>query len=450
MKSFSPFHRLLSTVFFLILFTTLSTALMQHLKIRNDPRTKFFVDNFGFEAGGLLNLTMTNFALDPPKDFASLKAGFIVEKAQTDATRFIDEADDDMPCFFQDLQASEQETYDHHLHEFRITKPNGHFVHHIQDGLQGFYNIFFVSCEAGHHVSFDLYIDLHNVGYDGSVSYLSAGDAPLATVYGTLFVLYIAILVLWIVQLRKAEKGVFMVHHLMTALVVLKCLSILFKAIELHYLRIYGLAGGWATIYYIFAFLKGIMMFVVIALVGTGFTFVKPFLSEKDKKIFMIVIPLQVLDNIAMIVVEETLPGSQGWFTWKDIFTFVDIICCGAIILPIVWSIKHLKEAAQVDGKAAKSMQKLTLFRQFYLIVVSYVYFTRIIVYLLDASLPFRWLWLGVVFTEAATLAFFVVVGYQFRPVADNPFLALDDEATSEDPGSLLGDVELQEKASGN
>jgi G protein-coupled receptor 107 len=40
--------------------------------------------------------------------------------------------------------------------------------------------------------------------------------------------------------------------------------------------------------------LKGAVLFITIILVGTGWTFVKHILSDKDKKIFMIVIPLQV------------------------------------------------------------------------------------------------------------------------------------------------------------
>lgn len=40
--------------------------------------------------------------------------------------------------------------------------------------------------------------------------------------------------------------------------------------------------------------LKGAVLFITIVLVGTGWTFIKHILSEKDKKIFMIVIPLQV------------------------------------------------------------------------------------------------------------------------------------------------------------
>jgi hypothetical protein len=65
------------------------------------------------------------------------------------------------------------------------------------------------------------------------------------------------------------------------------------------------------------------MMFVVIALIGTGWAFIKPFLGEKDKNIFLVVIPLQILANIAIIVLEETAPGSQGWFTWVSSFSLL-------------------------------------------------------------------------------------------------------------------------------
>jgi hypothetical protein len=40
--------------------------------------------------------------------------------------------------------------------------------------------------------------------------------------------------------------------------------------------------------------LKGALLFITIALIGTGWAFIKHILSDKDKKIFVIVIPLQV------------------------------------------------------------------------------------------------------------------------------------------------------------
>ena len=67
--------------------------------------------------------------------------------------------------------------------------------------------------------------------------------------------------------------------------------------------------------------------------------------------------------------------------------------------------------------------------------VVAYIYFTRIMVFLLAATIPFYLLWLGELFTELATLLFFVVTGFSFRPAVDNPYLPArseDDEADRE------------------
>ena len=48
------------------------------------------------------------------------------------------------------------------------------------------------------------------------------------------------------------------------------------------------------------------------------------------------------------------------------------------------------QDAQHTDGKAAVSLEKLKLFRHFYVMVVCYVYFTRIIVYLLRITVPFQ------------------------------------------------------------
>ena len=40
--------------------------------------------------------------------------------------------------------------------------------------------------------------------------------------------------------------------------------------------------------------MKGALLFVTIIMLGTGWTFIKHVLADRDKKLFMIVIPLQV------------------------------------------------------------------------------------------------------------------------------------------------------------
>ena len=91
----------------------------------------------------------------------------------------------------------------------------------------------------------------------------------------------------------------------------------------------------------------------VIVLIGSGWSFVKPFLSDRDKRIVMIILPLQVLNNVALVVTEEENQGNADWAAWRDILHLFDIICCCAILFPIVWSIKHLREAAATGAFAS-------------------------------------------------------------------------------------------------
>ena len=128
--------------------------------------------------------------------------------------------------------------------------------------------------------------------------------------------------------------------------------------------------------YYFFTAVRGLLLFTVVVLIGTGWSFLKPFLNEREKQVLLIVIPLQVFANIATIILDDNGPALNGWLEWRDLFHLLDIICCCAILFPIVWSIKHLREAAMTDGKKVRNMNKLILFRQFYVMVVAYIYFT--------------------------------------------------------------------------
>eukprot|EP01025_Chloroclados_australasicus_P050736 TRINITY_DN5872_c0_g1_i2.p1 TRINITY_DN5872_c0_g1~~TRINITY_DN5872_c0_g1_i2.p1 ORF type:complete len:202 (+),score=1.78 TRINITY_DN5872_c0_g1_i2:78-608(+) len=150
-----------------------------------------------------------------------------------------------------------------------------------------------------------------------------------------------------------------------------------------------------------------------------------PFLGDNEKHVLMLVIPLQVFANIAIIVMDEFTPAKRTWFTWRDMMHFLDIICCCAILFPIVWRIKHLREASTTDGKAARSMQQLMLFRQFYVMVVIFIYFTRIVVYLMQTTLPYQYVWLSFAAGELATLVFYTLTGVQFRPHESSTYFKL-------------------------
>ncbi|KFV74992.1 Protein GPR107, partial [Struthio camelus australis] len=309
------------------------------------------------------------------------------------------------------------------------------FFNISSDNQEGLYSLYFHKCvgsdgQTNDQQLFSLDVKITEKNPE---SYLSAGEIPLPKLYISMALFFFLSGTVWIHILRKRRNDVFKIHWLMAALPFTKSLSLVFHAIDYHYISSQGFPiEGWAVVYYITHLLKGALLFITIALIGTGWAFIKHILSDKDKKIFMIVIPLQVLANVAYIIIESTEEGTTEYGLWKEILFLVDLLCCGAILFPVVWSIRHLQEASATDGKgkAAINLAKLKLFRHYYVMIVCYIYFTRIIAILIKIAVPFQWKWLYQLLDEMATLVFFVLTGYKFRPASDNPYLQLsqDDE----------------------
>jgi hypothetical protein len=111
----------------------------------------------------------------------------------------------------------------------------------------------------------------------------------------------------WLVHLRRNSEKIHKIHHLMTALVAFKSLTLLFEGVRYHFIRTLGHPTGWSILFYSLNFIKGMLFFTVILLIGMGWSMLKPFLNDREKKIMLVVLPLQVLFNIAIIVVSDSL-----------------------------------------------------------------------------------------------------------------------------------------------
>ncbi|XP_054360967.1 protein GPR108 isoform X5 [Mirounga angustirostris] len=323
---------------------------------------------------------------------------------------------------------------------------------------EGQYNLNFHNCynsKPGQEQPFDITVMIREKNPEG---FLSAAEIPLFKLYMVMSACFLAAGIFWVSVLCKNMYNVFKIHWLMAVLAFTKSISLLFHSINYYFINSQGHPiEGLAVMHYITHLLKGALLFITIALIGSGWAFVKYILSDKEKKIFGIVIPLQVLANVAYIVIESREEGASDYVLWKEILFLVDLICCGAILFPVVWSIRHLQDASGTDGKVAVNLAKLKLFRHYYIMVICYVYFTRIIAILLRAAMPFQWQWLYQLLVEGSTLAFFVLTGYKFQPAGNNPYLQLpqeDEEDTQmeqimTDSGFQEGLSKLNKTASG-
>ncbi|XP_007460642.1 PREDICTED: protein GPR108 isoform X2 [Lipotes vexillifer] len=294
---------------------------------------------------------------------------------------------------------------------------------------EGQYNLNFHNCYnsvPGREQPFDITVMIREKNPEG---FLSAAEIPLFKLYMVMSACFLASGIFWVSILCKNTYNVFKIHWLMAALAFTKSVSLLFHSINYYFINSQGRPiEGLAVMHYVTHLLKGALLFITIALIGSGWAFVRRILSDKEKQVFGIVVSLQVLANVAYIVIESREEGTSDYGLWKEILFLVDLICCGAILFPVVWSIRHLQDTSGTDGKVAVNLAKLKLFRHYYVMVICYIYFTRIIAILLRVAVPFQWQWLYQLLVEGSTLAFFVLTGYKFQPTRDNPYLQLPQE----------------------
>ncbi|GJR52354.1 GPR107-like protein [Tanacetum coccineum] len=423
-----------ATLAVILLTLTTVTAEIRHTTIHSDSRAIIPFDEFGFTHNGILELNVTKLSLNPsPSDPSKLGFFLCTRDSWLHVLQQIE--DNEITCALDSNIIKKIVTFN------SVTKSGENLVsksfdEYYEENDADQYTLVFGNCLDNVRVSMEVRSAMYNLdGKNKSRDYLSAGITVLPRIYFMFFVVYFALGSVWVWLLYKKRLTVFGIHLFMLAVVVLKAFNLLCEAEDKSYIKRTGSAHGWDVLFYIFSFLKGVTLFTLIVLIGTGWSFLKPYLQDKEKKVLMIVIPLQVVANIAQVVIDESGPYGQDWVTWKQVFLLVDVVCCCAVLFPIVWSIKNLREAARTDGKAAVNLMKLTLFRQYYVVVICYIYFTRVVVYALETITSYKYLWTSVVAAELATLAFYLFTGYNFKPEAHNPYFAVDDddeEAASE------------------
>ncbi|KAI3873573.1 hypothetical protein MKW92_007627 [Papaver armeniacum] len=419
----SSLSHVFQIIFIISLSVIFTSAEIRSSEIRSDDRSIIPFDEFGFTHTGRLELNVSHITLSNPNPELDLsQIGFFLSTRDSWIHVLQQIQDLDITCALQSELVKVVYTFD----KLKGAKELG-IVYSESESNQ--FTLVFANCLPQLQVSMDVRSEMYNLdGKNSNRDYLSAGKTVLPRVYFLFFLAYFSLSVVWVYFLYKKRSTVYHIHYFMLAVLILKSLNLLCEAEDKSYIKRTGSAHGWDVLFYIFSFLKGITLFTLIVLIGTGWSFLKPYLQDKEKKVLMIVIPLQVVANIAQVVIDESGPYAQDWITWKQVFLLVDVVCCCAVLFPIVWSIKNLREAARTDGKAAVNLMKLTLFRHYYIVVICYIYFTRVVVYALETITSYRYLWTSVVAGELATLAFYVFTGYKFRPEAHNPYFMIDDD----------------------
>lgn len=293
---------------------------------------------------------------------------------------------------------------------------------------------------SGVSTSFTLILEFSNPG----PNYLPAGDMPLPAIYSVMTAFFSIALMAWIWYLRRHKQEAARIHHLMSVLLLVKVVSLLVQAFMYQYIAKTGHNSAWNIMFYIFSFIRGCMMAVVTLLVGAGWSVMRPSLHPREKKVLVVALVLQILANTAIVITEELAPASRSFSAWDRVFILADFLASAAVICPIVWTMKTLKDTihsgagSETDHRTMETIETLKTFRNFYIATFAYIYITRFLLRILESSVSFDRTWMVPTLMEFSSLIYFVVVGYKFRPDTENKYLQVSGEDEDEE-----GDIEM-------
>eukprot|EP00756_Hemistasia_phaeocysticola_P028053 Hpha_TRINITY_DN16153_c1_g1::TRINITY_DN16153_c1_g1_i2::g.4225::m.4225 len=275
----------------------------------------------------------------------------------------------------------------------------------------------------------------------GERDYLSTGDSELPFMYIGFAVVFTYVLVVWIKELRQQALHVRKVHQLMALVLVVKLLSVLFEAAKWHSQQDMGDSTFWDALHYIFLSLRGLLLFLALLLMGTGWSTLKPVLSKPDWAVIAVVVPVQVVANILVVAIDEThslhQKGSWAWGAWRDAMRMLDMVCCVGVLIPTAWLVRRLQQRFS-DGKSSRNLQLLRKFQSFYFAVAAYLYTPRAFQIFVGEGLDPIYGWAVPFAHEASAVLFYLYCGMTFSPhppSASSAPTVSDDESDKDEAG---------------
>ena len=304
---------------------------------------------------------------------------------------------------------------------------------------RGLYGIFFYNCMKSANnsrvapaVTMRVRVAQYNVDSAGHKNYASLGDRPLGSVYLLFCIYFVGLVVAWLRQMTGKSPNAKRVHHIVLILLLVEAATFMIETFRQFRFAATGDRKEWDRFSYQVLALKGIRLaYAAAVLLGLGpmWSSAKAFLSDNDKIVLMCVLPLQVGVNVVIAVLGATSEDAWWWGQLLDVLRFVDVMCVLALLLPLVWSMRNLREAAEREplheAKAALALQRVRVFRAFYMVVIVYIYVTRVALRLAAESVPFDMAWVSKL-RELCAALLYMCICYAFKPgSACNPYEGL-------------------------
>lgn len=289
------------------------------------------------------------------------------------------------------------------------------------------YGIYFSNCQPNSSVSMDVVIETYNLNNNTTKDYLGMGETKKPKVFFRFALFYVPFLGFWLLACYVNRVYVRKIHWMMAVLLLSKALNLLCAAEDKHYTQVTGTSHGWDVMFYTSYFIRAFLFLTVIMLIGSGWSYIKPYLRAKQKMLLAVGISLQIFANVSYIYINESGPSVKNYWHWASAFFVLDAFGFLVVMVPIVKSIRFLKESAKADGTAATTLARMTTLKNFVFCVLVYWYATRTMKFTIGyddchpGSEVDSWV-------ETFTIIFYIVMFSLFRPTEENEYLVVQDE----------------------
>ncbi|KAL7603197.1 hypothetical protein Lser_V15G14800 [Lactuca serriola] len=411
--------RILGKIFatFLILlffrFTAPSTADIISVKIRSHNRDMILFSEFEYSHTGYVSVAVSSVGISSIPVTSNLsqpdpsRIGFFLLSDELSA-RYDHEFEQNPDLCALDIKFISV------LFTFRDLSPppQSSFNKSYNVTYPGKYLLYFANCNDLSLVTMDVRTELYNTDEDGTTKdYLSAG-LPHPSLFFRLILMYLCFLVVWIYISLKNQQCFKRIHLLMGVLLVITLVYFLCAMADQHDLQVTGSRHGWHTWFNIFQFMRNLLFFTLIVMIGAGWCIWKPFLQGCEIFTLIIVILLKGWANLTFISIVESGPYNKDWLDLIDKFRFIDVICCLVVFIhtfsvALAAASAAFKEEEATDKDTSMSMS-MSFTRQivFAMLVLFYI------VYSSAANIPLE----STARLETGNYVFYVLMFCMYRP----------------------------------
>ncbi|KAF8006843.1 hypothetical protein BT93_K0993 [Corymbia citriodora subsp. variegata] len=399
-----------------------SNADIKTLTLTSDPRQIILLHKFAFTHHGQVSISASEVYVTSSSLYAldHSRLGFFLLPKEALHQVLLEEEQNANYCILNSF-------YTIPLFTFRDLSPPPHrFLNGTYPvNYPSEYSLFFAKCDPVAHVSMNMHTELFNLDSNGSKDYLLNGQSRLILLFIVFSFAFFFLSVLWAYSCYCNMESTNWVHLLITGLINVKTLSLICAGLDMYFVKLTGTHHVISSL-------------IIMASIIIGFFFFKPFLQEKEAKVLIVAIMLQVLPNLAFPFVVTMGDARSGVMV---LLASMSMVCTYTFLVTVGRSIWLLRKAAKTDEKAGMRLANIKEFALYYVLAIGYLYVSAMVAYDLRIVMAYEYHWVSNAVEEGVNLRIFLVMLSLFRPVIE---FILDAEDEKEETMALANEEESE------